>query len=338
MTPAWTISADGTDLTTALAARLLSLRLTDASGLDADLLELTVADPRGMLEMPKLNARLEVSLGYQGGGLVRMGTFVVDGLELANAPRVLTISAHGADLTATLRDRRTDSFEATTVGAVVQEIAARQGLTPAVSPGLGTRALARVDQTNESDISFLTRIGQWFDALVSVKDARLIFAARGQGQSASGQALGVLALAEMEVLSWRWQHSTEDLPTTVEARVYDPATATDTRVSAQAQEGTGSRVRLRSSFTDPDLAQTAATSYATAAARNSRSLSLLLPGRPTLAAEAPLACSGFHPAIDGRWIVTKATHRIDAGGYVTEADAVPEIAPAKTGPRSVIGV
>lgn len=324
MTPAWSISADGQDLTEALASRLLSLRVTDKSGLESDTLDLALADPRGELALPPMNATLDVSLGYQGAGLVRMGAFVVDTLELANPPRVLSIKAHGADLTASLRDRRTEGHEDTSVGEVVQTIAQRHGLTAAVSPALAERTLARVDQTNESDIGFLTRLGNWFDALVSIKAGRLLVTQRGQGVSVAGQALGDVALTETEVLSWRWRQDQGDTPRTVEARVYDAETATDTRVSAAGSGAGGHRVILRGSFCDPALAQTAATSHATAAERNSRTLNMLLPGRPALAAETPLALTGFHAGIDGRWIVTTATHRIDQGGYLTEVEAAPE--------------
>jgi phage protein D len=336
--PAWSISADGQDLTEALAERLLSLRVTDKSGLESDTLDLRIADPRGELAMPALNATLEVSLGYQGAGLVRMGAFVVDALELANPPRVLSIQAHGADLTASLRDRRTEGHEDTTVGEVAQTIAQRHGLAAAVSPALAERTLARVDQTNESDIGFLTRLGRWFDALVAIKAGRLLITQRGQGVSVDGQALGVVACAESDVLSWRYQHDQSDTPATVEARTYDPDTATDTRVSAAVSgEDGGSKVTLRESFRDPALAQTAATSYATSAQRNSRTLSMLLPGRPAMAAETPLALTGFHTDIDGRWIVTTATHRIDQGGYLTEVEATPETAAAQPLPSVSVG-
>jgi phage protein D len=85
--------------------------------------------------------------------------------------------------------------------------------------------------------------------------------------------------------------------------------------------GTGPTVRLRTTFQDPALAQTAVDSKVAAIARQAYTLTLTRPGRPTLAAETPLELSGFAPEVDGRWIITEASHHLDARGYVTALQA-----------------
>lgn len=34
----------------------------------------------------------------------------------------------------------------------------------------------------------------------------------------------------------------------------------------------------------------------------------------------PLTLAGFGEGIDGRWVLTSVTHRLDSGGYVTEVE------------------
>ncbi|SDI37317.1 hypothetical protein SAMN05216466_121137 [Paraburkholderia phenazinium] len=55
-------------------------------------------------------------------------------------------------------------------------------------------AIAHIDQTHESDMSFLTRLDKRYDAAMNVKDPNLLFMPIGSGKTASGKALTVLNL------------------------------------------------------------------------------------------------------------------------------------------------
>jgi len=50
-------------------------------------------------------------------------------------------------------------------------------------------SLDHVDQTNESDAHFITRVAADYDALTSIKDAHLLFVKNGQGKTASSKNL-----------------------------------------------------------------------------------------------------------------------------------------------------
>jgi phage protein D len=59
------------------------------------------------------------------------------------------------------------------------------------NPGLAVKPLRaftyeHIDQTDESDIHFLTRIGKGHDAIASVKGQTLLFVNKGEGKTASG--------------------------------------------------------------------------------------------------------------------------------------------------------
>jgi uncharacterized protein len=319
MRPTWSISADGTDVTGKLDDYLVSLTITDASGMDSDTLSLEVADPRAELAVPTLGAKLAVSLGYASTGLTQLGEYLVDAVEIACPPRSLSIRASAADLREDLKERKTKGWEDTTLGDIVTTIAGEHGLTAAVGASLKGETVARADQTNESDIAFLTRLGQRYDALVSVKAGRLVMTARGQGTAVSGTALDALALTPKDVTSWSLSLSEADQAKDVEAQWHDRDSA-ETRW--ERSEGTadakGSTYRLRQTFPDQDAAKTAAKAKRQGLERAKRALRLTLPGSPAYGAEMPLSLSGFAEDLDGRWIATQVTHRLDSGGYVCQ--------------------
>lgn len=319
MTPAWTISADGTDVTATLAQYLVSLSLTDQAGMESDTLQLVIADPEAVIAMPRIGAVLSVALGYAHTGPVSMGAYTVDTVELANPPRQLTIRAHAADLREGMKRRKTKGWESTTIGEIVTAIASAQGLTPAIGADLADIAVARIDQTNESDISFLTRLGQQYDAIATIKSGRLIFAKRGQGAATSGQPIEAVELSPLDCTSWRISLSETDKYTAAEARYYDRTTASEEWIRSGTGEGEAV-LRLRQTFPDRARAKAAADARLAAITRGNATLSLTMPGNTALAAETPVTLAGFAPELDGRWVLTTATHTLDSGGYSTAVE------------------
>ena len=185
--PAFSITIEGKDVTAALDARLMSLTLTDNRGFEADQLDLELDDADGQIVLPRRGAVIQLALGWKGQPLFPKGAFTVDEIEHSGAPDRLTIRARSADFRETLNTRREKSWHKTTVGDVVKEIAARHNLKMALGKDLTDKALDHMDQTNESDASFLMKLARQYGAIASVKDGNLLFIRQGQGKTASGK-------------------------------------------------------------------------------------------------------------------------------------------------------
>lgn len=179
--PQWRVVLDGTDLTERIAPRLLDLTLTECRGGEADQLDLRIHDHDGKMALPERGVRLAVALGWKATGLVDKGTFIVDEVEYSGAPDIITVRARSADLTADMRTRRERSWHNTTLGAVLNTLAGEHGLTPRVAEVLASTKLPHLDQANESNMNLLTRLGQRFDAVATVKAGALIFTPIGAG-------------------------------------------------------------------------------------------------------------------------------------------------------------
>ncbi|EFO3708333.1 phage late control D family protein [Escherichia coli] len=161
-TPAFSISIEGRDITTVLDNRLMGLTLTDNRGFEADQLELELDDADGKIVLPRRGAVITLALGWKGQPLFPKGAFTVDEIEHTGAPDRLTIRARSADFRETLNTRREKSWHKTTVGEVVKEIAARHKLKMALGKDLSDKPVEHIDQTNESDGSFLMRLARQY--------------------------------------------------------------------------------------------------------------------------------------------------------------------------------
>lgn len=157
-TPAFRIVIAGKDATQTLDKRLLSMTLTDNRGFEADQLDLELDDADGLVIMPRRGAVISLALGWKGEPLFSKGKFTVDEIEHSGSPDRLTIRARSADFRETLNVRREKSWHKTTVGEVVKEIAARHSLKVAIGKDVAEQALDHLDQTNESDASFLMKL------------------------------------------------------------------------------------------------------------------------------------------------------------------------------------
>ena len=84
--------------------------------------------------------------------------------------------------------------------------------------------IAHQDQTNEGNLNFLTRLAEEFDAIATIKSKRLLFVARGQGITASGQEIPTFSLTRKSGDSHRFTINDADNYKAVKAYWHDKTT------------------------------------------------------------------------------------------------------------------
>ncbi|WP_413722711.1 phage late control D family protein [Sodalis sp. RH24] len=192
--PDFRVRMNDKDITANLRPRLLSMTLTDNRGFEADQLDIELDDADGQLRMPGRGAVVSVYLGWQGEALTGKGDFTVDEVEHHGAPDTLTIRARSADFRGTLNSRREVSYHDTTLGAVVEQIAARNSLSPVVADTLKSIAIPHIDQTQETDAAFLTRLAELNGVVAAIKAGRLMLFKPGGGKTVSGKAIPQISI------------------------------------------------------------------------------------------------------------------------------------------------
>ena len=316
------IMLDGVDLTSTIRPRFISLQLSEKRGDEADQLDIVLDDSDGGLAIPPEGALLSLALGWKQGrdvtpGLIEKGRFKVDDVSHSGPPDQIRIRARAADFTSEIRNRREQGWKDTTLGAVLNDIAARNGIQPRIAPDLASIALPTISQSRQSDIAFLKRLGRENDAVATIKDGALIFARKGAGATTTGKPLPTIAITRRSGDGHSWQRQKRDGQEGVTASWHDRAAAKRRTVTVGKEEGAK---KLRKTYPDEASARRAATAESDRLKRAPATFDMRLAlGRPDIYPDLRANVSGFKAGIDGTWLVSDVTHSLDKGGGYTTA-------------------
>lgn len=294
--PAFRLTVDGNDIAQIISPRLMSLELTDNRGIEADQLSINLSDHDGLLSIPPKGAVVRLWLGWSDTGLVDKGTYTVDETEHSGAPDVLSIRARSADLRKGLKTKRERSWSNTTLGDVLSDIAIGNGLTATIAGALGGLPILQLDQANESDANLISRLGEEFDAVASVKAGCLLCMPAGGGKTASGLNLPHIILTRADGDQHRYLLADRDSYDGVRAYFYDVNSAK----KQEAIAGGGENLKdLRHTYSDKQSALRAARAEFNRLRRGSATLSYTLAmGRPDLIPELTYTLQGVKAEID----------------------------------------
>ncbi|MFD0709956.1 phage late control D family protein [Photorhabdus akhurstii] len=345
--PAFDLMIGGQQITT-LNDRLISLSLTDNRGFEADTLELVIDDSDGKIALPPRGVEISVAIGWQGEPLIHKGFFTVDEISHSGPPDQLTVTARSADFRQEFNVKREYSWHDITIAKVVSAIAGRYNLKPGVSRQLMNIEIDHADQTNESDISFLSRMAEMLGAIATIKNGMLLFIIPGQGVSRSGKPLPIItikresgdkhnfSLADRDaytgVKAYWLDLSFGKKPATTMKRKSQPDQSTKTKATASNKsskkegdylEGAEGNVYvMRQTFKTERIARRAAAAKWAALQRGAAEFSITLArGRPDLYPDLYAQVMGFKTVIDSSgWVITRVVHNIGDSGYTTSLE------------------
>lgn len=317
--PDYSLTVDGRDIKPAVNGRLISLSLSECRGNESDQLDLVLDDSDGQLHLPPRGAEVALRLGWAGQILQDKGIFTVDEIEHSGSPDQVHLRARAAEMRKELRSRRDQSWHRTTLGQIVSAIAQRHGLQSRIDTTLAAVAVAHIDQTNESDLNFITRLASQHDAVATVKKERLVFLPINGTVSSTGQTLKRITITRADGDQHRYHSSDRGSYSGVRAYWHDPGRARRRGVLVGKK---GNEKRLKDTYGSERDALAAARAEMNRIARGAATLELALAlGRPELMPQTPVTVKGFKPEIDGtQWLVVKLSHQLGDGGLVTRVE------------------
>ncbi|KAB8311539.1 phage tail protein [Rouxiella chamberiensis] len=335
--PAFTLTVKNKVLEENISSRIISLSVTDNSGFVADTLNLTFDDSDGRLQMPARGTVLHLHLGWSKLALYDCGYFIVDTVTYSGAPDIITVTARSADLSGSFDTKLSQSYDDYTLGTIVRIISARNKLTlPVIPAELDSIKISHIDQTNEADSYFLTRLAQIYGAQVTVKNGSIIFYKASVGRTASGQALPWRTIERSDGDKYAFKLVDQLAYGGVKAQWHDVKTATTSNVDLKRTAGQNkgdadnsyiagknqNPLQLSKIYPDEETAKRAADSVFNQIQNDSSSFTIQLAlGRADLSAQTPVNVQGFKEVIDNEnWVINSAKHDINAKGFTTTLD------------------
>lgn len=330
MQPFCSIMSGGTDLTGGLSDRLLSIEVTDVAEEKSDSVSITLDDRAGLADgavaaMPQIGKEVTIIMGYRDGASADKGTYLIDDLTVSSPPRQMVVTGRAAAMNKSFRSPRSQSYHQQTLGAIMQEIAGRNGYSAAVDPELSGIVVRHRDQSNESDMAFAVRLAREHDAVAKPVSGKLAVARKGTGKSVTGESLPPVTLTEGDCISWTFNYSareeagqaSEDGASNTDNGGGVRAFWHDIRTGEKKEVTAGSEPYhdLRYSYHNEAEATAAVGAKQNASARGKASFSCEIPGDPFVQAEAILILASFRPYIPTMWRITSAKHKFDGSGY-----------------------
>lgn len=364
LTPQAELTIDGRRFGTQAMSRIISISLTDKRGFEADELTIELDDHDGTIAIPKTGSKITLKLGYKETGLVEKGEYLVSEFTASGSPDRLSITARAADLAEALAEQVEKSWHKQTLYQIIETIAKKHKYEYIISKDFQSQKIEHIDQTNESDASFMSRLAEQYDAIATIKNGKLLFIPAGESQTASGQPILPTTITRASGDSHSFTYSSSNSYQAVRAYYTDKKTGQKKEVivnkdnaypnkkttqqtktvkgktfKAKKKENDNQKVNtegqkiktLRHLYATESSAWSGARGAFKKIQRGVAEFSITLAvGRPDLYPETPAVVKGFKPEIDAEaWLITEVSHKIDSGGYTAgiqfEARIVPDI-------------
>jgi len=307
--PAWRIIADSQDITEKINKNLHSLSIRDGRGMESDGVELRITDHNNHIEWPKRNVILQVWIGYKGEKLYYRGKFVVDEVGHEGPLDMFVIPARGFDLLADSPDKMKVQItgfwhEPDThlfLSDIIAAIAARNGLKSVIGPRYTKTKIPHIDQTEESDVHFVTRLAERYDAVFKINEKTLVFTEKGKAQTPSGGQLPTIKISRHETDRHSHRRKGRVEYTGVRTEYYELKKG----IRDFVLYGGGPKIKkIKKTFPNRVEAHDAARSEWQNIQRDKETLELMLAhGHPGVFAENLITTSGWRYGIDRTWLV-----------------------------------
>ncbi|MCG7551584.1 contractile injection system protein, VgrG/Pvc8 family [Pseudoalteromonas sp. Of7M-16] len=304
--------------------RLVSWERVDAAGIQSDQVTLTV-DTAGQTGIPKEGAVLRWFEGYESN-MVDKGEFKITRIVPRLFPPTVTIVATAApfqvDDSTGFKERRTRTFTDTTLADLFREVVSTHGFSSRVATEFEGIQLNHIDQLDETDGAFLSRLARERDAVAKPVNDLYVLARRGQVKTITGKDIPPVSVAfpgkndpadHERFINCQLERPSRTRVSGVKAKWTDVATGKEHEVS----DGQAPFKKLRQSYEEEAVALQACRDELTRVKRQGSSVRMDLPGNPNLVAEGLMSLNdSFPPEMAGEWSIDKVTARGDGtGGY-----------------------
>lgn len=317
--PDFSIFYTGTDVSADLRPFLLQLKVEDYLSGQSDQLSIKLdnRDGRWLDDwIPSEGDVVEVRYGYRGQVLSPLVGYEVDRLRWRGSPDTVEIGALATPITKSLRQKRSNAYENTTLKIIANDIASRHDLM--VVGDIPEISFKRVTQKRQADLVFLKELADDYglsfkidglSSLVfyresSLESAEPIMTLDKTDLSAYGLSRDNAGTYQQAKISYQNPNSGEFIEVTVGLDGEEVPNPTDEDEGAIAS---GDTLNIRERVENLGVARIRAVEALKRANQSRVSLNASLEGNPLLMAGGVITFTGFGKQ-SGNYLATRAVH------------------------------
>jgi len=199
-------------------------------------------------------------------------------------------------------------------------VAARNGWQP-VCP-VQTK-VPRVDQLNESDYNFITRLAKQYDCTAKLADGKLLVMPRQGGQTASGKSLSPVVLRRSDLSRYQFRLGDRNTQKAVRTKHQDKKSGALKVVELDNDDlpnGLPAVHTDRHIYPNKSAAEQAAKARLAAFNRSSAGVRLEMAGRTDVFAERSIIVQGIKPGLDGEYLAEAVEQLFTSSGWITTVE------------------
>lgn len=171
MKPIFKLLANEVDVTNEINSETSEITFSDEDGTVSDEITLKI---EGLHKRPKMDDELKLWFGTSDKGLFYCGLFKVSRTPVTySQERFLHITATAVDFSKNLKVKRSQTYENCSIKQICKIISNRHEVD--LKCDFDDIYILHLEQTMESDLHFLKRISQEYNALFSIKNNTLVF-------------------------------------------------------------------------------------------------------------------------------------------------------------------
>ncbi|APU00846.1 hypothetical protein [Aeromonas phage 59.1] len=311
------ITAEGADITAAIADRFISLTLTDSAGDSADTFALSLDNRDDKIKFQKTGAELRIWIGLEGR-MFDKGTYVVDEISEGLDNGDLEISGKAADMLgeggASLKSQKTRTWEKPlTFQKLATTIASQNKYTAKIHPRCRDVSLGHVVQKAESDMNLLTRLCKKHDFMMKVANNFLMITPKGSGETADGKPLPVVDISDPSESSGRVTIQERGTFGSVTVTYFDADLQRHVTVTVKGEDDKAPPTTLKKQYRNLEEATQAAAAALNSLGRGKATMQLERPLSPAIVSPGMVKVIGHRQTANGLWLVESVTHKIGDG-------------------------
>lgn len=301
----------------ALQAALLTWRLTDMSGTTSDRASLTF-NAADLDYLPPSGSEYQLSVDGEGRGKWQVSTvheeFDPDRIVVQLSPAKFNTK----DRTG-WREPRKRSFPPATVGDVIHAVMSPHGYTVRVDPELAEVKTEHLNQSEETDSAFITRLAKRYDAIAKPINNLFVFGRKGSVNKLSGSNRPTVSITRKDLKrgTARLQH-----PTHIKFKGAKASyRVTETGKNAEIEVGEAPFTFIKELFTSEAEARSNASARLQELTRNGQEFTGTIHGKRGFWAEGVLTINDLSPRAGGNWSIDSVTLSGSRTSYTIQVKA-----------------